>query len=186
LFPIVDMTKHIVTHVPKKYMTQPLFRYCGIFQIATIYESRFNKTIDPKSIFRGFTRLAWYCTPKQIIKKLQQLGLPSSIISKKDITLDVIKQSLQNDQNLILMIWHGYNKSGDGFNALKGFLLPHYISVWWYDEVRKWFFVYDSALKQRHAHVGLPVGNMFIPEHIMKKACARAWWWLMSEVAIVV
>jgi hypothetical protein len=180
------MTKHIVTHIPKKYMTQPFYRYCGIFQIATIYESRTNKSIDPNKIFGGFIWLTGFCTPKQIVRKFNQLGLPSSIMNRREMTLANIKESVKNNHNVILLSWHGYTKTGDTFNPLKAFFSQHYISIRWYDDSRKWFFVYDSSIKQGKAHLHLPVGNMFIPERIIKRAFARAWWWLMSEVAIVV
>ena len=176
----------MMKYVPQRYMTQPFYRYCGIFQIATVFESRFWAHINPKKIFTWFVKFTWFCTPKQIVNKFNDLWLKASLVHKNHMTLDTIKDCLKNNQNIILLTWHGYNKRGDTFYQLKAFFAQHYISIWGYDADRKWFFVYDSSVKQHNANKDLPVGNIFLSERIVKRALSRAWWWFMSRVGIIV
>ena len=179
-------TRHIVTYKPTKYMTQPFYRYCGIFQIMTILESRFWLQKWHKEFFTWFTKFTWFTLPNQLVKKFNELWLSASFLNKEHFTIESVKHYLNNDKNIVLLTGHGYKTKWDSFNPLKAFFGQHYISIWGYDNIKKGFYIYDSSIKQTKINRSLPIGNMFLPEYIMRKALARAWWWLMRDVIIVV
>lgn len=175
----------IISHRPTRYLTQPFYRYCGIFQIITILESRFRIEKKPHEIFTGFSKLTWFCVPRQIVRKFNELGLNAAFMKKHHLTTDSIKSCLLNNKNVILLTGHGYSKTGKTFNAIKALFSQHYISIWGYDDARKWFFVYDSTIKES-TESGLPVWNIFLPERIVKRSLARAWRGMLDDVIIVV
>lgn len=178
----------IVLHELKKYREQPFFRYCGIIQIITILESRLDIQLSHKDIFSWFSKFTWFCAPYQIYKKLQQRWLHASIFAKTHATIDNIKNMIYRNKNVILLTGHWYTKTWRSFNPLKAFFSQHYISIWWYDEEKRGFYVYDSTIRYAEAWTAsaLPIGNLFLPEHIVQRALSWGGRWLLDDIMIVV
>jgi len=45
------------------------------------------------------------------------------------------------------------------YNPIIGRIIPHWITLWGYDNTKNVFYVYDSGLPVRHWDKSLPIGN---------------------------
>lgn len=167
-------------------MTQPFYRYCGVFQVMTILQSRFGVQKWHKEFFKWFTKFTWFALPHQLVKKLNELWLPASFVNKSHFTIDTLKEYIRDNKNIILLTGHGYNIKWKSFNPIKALFAQHYISIWGYDDEKKWFYIYDSTVKQKRLNKDIPIGNMFLSEHIVKRSLAWAGWGLLRDVIIAV
>ncbi len=165
----------IVSHKPSSYLLQPAYRFCWACQLTTIADSKgiILTTSNPIHLFSWINKITWLCSPSYLHKRFTALDM--DVCMNEWGTLDDLKQALANNQIPILLVAHGYNDAGEGFNYIRATLFQHYISVRGYDPVNDGFRVYDSAIKTPSPW--LPIGNLFLPSRLL--AQCRVWWWLM-------
>lgn len=111
------------------------------------------------------SRWSWYMLPWWLMKILQQSWLSVKRIYcrwiRKQQKLDILKSMIRQGP-VILLISHAYS-SKRYFSFRRACTLQHYISLWWYDDNKRVFYVYDSNTEKTH-HIGttLPVGNIIL------------------------
>jgi len=110
-------------------------------------------------------RKFWYMLPWTLIKVLYHHWLSVQQVHcrwmSKPKKLEVLT-SLLHHGPVILLISHAYSSKRD-FSFRRAFSLQHYITLWWYDDEKRMFYVYDSNTEKTH-HKGttLPVGNILL------------------------
>jgi hypothetical protein len=62
---------------------------------------------------------------------------------------------------IILLISHAYSSTRN-FSFRRAFTLQHYISLRWYDDEKRIFYVYDSNTEKENHGAILPVGNIVL------------------------
>ncbi len=114
--------------------------------------------------------MSGFCSPKQLhSKSLDLFGTSVYCIWIYDI--QILKEHIDKNHNIILFIGHAYNKHWNWFSYLKALLFQHYISIWGYDQ--NGFFIYDSSIKTSKSD--LPIGNCYIENELLQR-CRDLWW----------
>lgn len=153
------MTQYIIDG-PKIYPRQTVRRYCGMFAVQSIVE-RFGWS--PKTVFdyasNIFTHWHGLTFPGGVQSVLRRYGFVSQSISYRSHQtfekLSALKESLRRWYPIVALIWAGYKKVGE-FSIWKAMIFQHYVTIWWYDDSKQVFYVYDSW-KYLERHDNLPV-----------------------------
>lgn len=166
---MIDNESHyIVPKFPSSFPSKDERRWtCGMYALKAIIEwYNGNQINNYKNYASGrFSRKAWYMFPWWLMKVLSEAWLATKKIHcrwmKKKEKIEVLK-SLLHKWPVILLISHAYN-SKRNFSFCRAFALQHYITLWWYDDEKRIFYVYDSNTEKMH-HKGdtLPVGNIIL------------------------
>jgi len=157
-------SQYILTIKPAEYLKQGL-SHCGVYSVKAIlsafgkddkdHPKEYHTNWVGKNLFSFATGEKYY---DNIFKshglkaKTQSAGhLPS------EEKLDLLRILLSKNTPVMIRIGNGYltNK----YNSVLGKFIPHWITLWGYDESEKIFFVYDSGLPLKHWDKSLPVGN---------------------------
>ncbi len=166
-------------HPNYKYKTHPLLRYCGALQVAHIIEAKVWKKLSYRSLMPWISGYVGLCGPGKVFNVLKN-NIDNVSLTQNN-TIDVLKREIDDNKICLLLVGHGYNQGGEWFNIIKAIILQHYISVWWYDEEKDWFFVYDSSIKSAQ---NLPIGNIFLSTWTLKKCWSRWWLWIYQNILI--
>ncbi|MBI2508434.1 C39 family peptidase [Candidatus Woesearchaeota archaeon] len=156
------MVKKVVNHKPKEYLKQGM-RHCGGYTIKAILSAydlddgrHPKKYLLPKIKSLGFT------TPKLIQETLKRYGFDAPIKRankfSNDKKIQSIKQELDKNNPVILLIGNGYSQTGN-YSEFRMNWVSHWITVWGYDDKKKTFFIYDSYVDQK-SYDRIPVGNV--------------------------
>ena len=154
--------KKVVNHKPKEYLQQGM-RHCGDYTIKAIFsaykldDGRHPRDYLPPKIKRwGFT------TPKLIQETLNKYGFDAPIKRANkfsdDKKIQSIKDELDNNHPVILLIGNGYSPTGK-YSALQMNCVSHWITVWGYDDKEEVFFIYDSYFNP-NSYDKILVGNV--------------------------
>ena len=96
------------------------------------------------------SRNTYLMTPWWILKVLKKYKLDYSVLKAKKLKenekLFLLKQNLK-DGPIILLIANWQTKK-KRFNRRKALTHWHYITLWWYNDKKKIFYVYDSNTKR--------------------------------------
>ena len=126
--------------------------WCAHYSLKAVIEWKWNKARpieDYSSDWRS--RKTYLMTPRWIIKVLKKYKLKYSIIKAKTLTRDqkllLLKYNLKNGPIILLVAnWQTKKK---WFSRWRALIHRHYITLWWYDEKSKCFYVYDSNTKRK-------------------------------------
>jgi hypothetical protein len=137
---------------------------CGMYTLKAIIEW-FNdgQITHYKNYASGwFSKMTWYMLPFWLIKVLKHHWLWIQTIScrlmRRSKKIEKIKELLHKGP-VILLISHAYTSKRD-FSFRRALTLQHYISLWWYDDEKCVFYVYDSNTEKTHYKGSMPVGNI--------------------------
>lgn len=157
-------SKYILTLKPKDYLKQGL-SHCGVFSLKAILSAYGNdvkghpKEYHSNWIGRHFFSFA---TGKDYYDRIfKSFGIKSKTKSAKHLAnqekINLLKTLLSRNTPIMIRIGNGYLDSN--YNPVLGRIVPHWITLWGYDDIKKLFYVYDSGLSVKYWSKNLPIGN---------------------------
>lgn len=159
---------YIVPKFPSSFPSKDERRWtCGMYTLKAVIEwyndSQINNYKNYANDWLG--RKFWYMFPRWLMKVLRQHWLSARRIHcgwiNKEKKLERLK-SMLHKWPVILLIAHAYSSTRT-FSFRRAFMLQHYITLWWYDDEKRIFYVYDSNTeKSHHRWDTLPVGNIIL------------------------
>ena len=160
--------RYIVPKFPSTFPSKDNRRWtCGMYALKAVIEWFNGSQVNNYKYYANgwFGRKTWYILPWGLLKVLRHHWLPvQKVYCRWMKKTDKIKklQTLLRKGPVILLISHAYSNTRD-FSFRRAFTLQHYITLWWYDDEKRIFYVYDSNTKKSH-HSGetLPVGNIIL------------------------
>lgn len=157
-------SEFILSKKPKEYLTQGL-SHCGVYCVKAVlsaydkddreHPKKYHTNWIGKNLFSFATGKSYYD------KILASYGIKSKTQSAERLSnqekLELLKKLLSKNTPVMVRIGNGYlNK---GYNPIVGKLAPHWITLWGYDDSKKTFYVYDSALAIKYWDKTLSIGN---------------------------
>lgn len=157
-------SKFILSIRPKEYLKQGL-SHCGAYSVKAILSAygkdnkQHPKAYHPHWIGRvtGFTfgRTYW-------VNILRNYGIHAEVGRAKHLSdekkLIFLKSLLATNNPVMIRIGNGYWR-GNSFNLILSKVIPHFITLWGYDDRNKLFYVYDSGLSPEYYTNNIPIGN---------------------------
>lgn len=157
-------SRYILNIKPAEYLKQGL-SHCGVYSIKAIlsafgkddkdHPSEYHTNWVGKNLFSFATGEDYYD------KIFFSYGLKSKTLSAEGISdekkIELLKTLLIKNKPVMIRIGNGY--LGDKYNPIIGRIVPHWITLWGYDNTKNVFYVYDSGLPVRYWDKYLPVGN---------------------------
>lgn len=139
--------------------------HCGTYSVKAILSSygknnrrhpkEYHTNWIGKNLFSFATGIKYYD------KIFTSYGIKSQTQSAENLPdpekIELLKTLLSKDTPVMVRIGNGY--LGHGYNPILGMLVPHWITLWGYDDSKKIFYVYDSGLPIKYWDKFLPVGN---------------------------
>ena len=128
------------------------FWWCAHYSLKAVieWEKNIEKPIEDYSSDR-WSRKTYLMTPRGIKKVLKKYGLNYKILNARKLNDDerlfLLKQNLK-DGPIILLIANGQTRK-KRFSRSKALTHWHYVSLWWYNDKKKVFYVYDSNTKRK-------------------------------------
>ncbi len=157
------------------------FWWCAHYSLKAVIE--WKKNISNPIIEYSddwWSRKTFLMTPWWIIKVLKKYKLNYSIIrarklSKKD-KLNLLKDNLKR-WPIILLVANWQTKKSR-FSWWKALTHRHYVSLWWYDDKHRIFYVYDSNTR-RKTEKTIMKWTLKVPyKYILKE------WWIWASKII--
>lgn len=184
-------SRFIVSEKPKEYLVQGP-SHCGAYSVKGIL-SAFGKDDKghPKEyhpIWLGkltggtFGKNYW-------VNVLKEYGTDAISQTAKYLSsaekINLLKSLLIKNTPVMIRIGNGYFHSKI-YNPLLGKVVPHWITLWGYDDEKETFYVYDSGMLKKHWDKDIPVGNTTrIYKEILRDWNFGAWqpwtWYNSSE-----
>ena len=157
------------------------FWWCAHYSLKAVIEWK-KKTKRPIEDYAAdrWSRKTYFMTPWWIIKVLKKYKLKYSIIKAKTLTkeerLSLLKYNLKNGPIILLVA--NWQTKRRWFTWSRALVHWHYITLWWYDERSKSFYVYDSNTR-RKTEKEVMEGTLKIPyKYILKE------WWIWASKII--
>ena len=157
------------------------FWWCAHYSLKAVIEwkNKKKKSIEDYSS-DWWSRKTYLMTPWWILKVFKKYNLNYSILRAKTISKDeklvLLKENLKKWPIILLVAnWQTKKKRFSRWRALTH---RHYISLWWYDEKSKSFYVYDSNTKRKTEQV-IMKWTLKVPyKYILKE------WWIWASKII--
>lgn len=137
--------------------------HCGVYSVKAILSAfGLDKNTHPKYYHPHWIgRLTGSTFGRQYyVNILKRYGVDAEIKSAEKISDDkriaLIKKLLNNNTPVMIRIGNGY--MSNQYNFIIGKLMPHWITLWGYDNDKQLFYVYDSGLPKKYWEE-LPTGN---------------------------
>lgn len=157
-------SKFLLSIKPKEYLKQGL-SHCGVYSVKAIlsaygkddkqHPKEYQTNWIGRNLFSFATGIKYYD------KILASYGIKSETRSAEDLSnperIELLKTLLSKDTPVMIRIANGY--LGERYNSVVGRLMPHWITIWGYDDDKKIFYVYDSGLPLKYWDESLPVAN---------------------------
>lgn len=182
--------KFLISQIPPEWfpLRNRKFWWCAHYSLKAVIEwkNRENKPIEHYSVdWRSWK--TYLMTPWWIIKVLKKHDLDYSVVRVKNLSndkkLSLLKEKLRKGPIILLVANWQTNKKW--FSWWKALTHWHYISLWWYDDKEKIFYVYDSNTRRKTSE-SIMKWTLKIPY----KYILREWWiWasrLINNYAIAV
>ena len=155
--------------------------WCAHYSLKAVIEWKNEKikNLEDYSV-DWWSRNTYLMTPWWILKVLKKNKLKYSILKakklKKEEKLFLLKQNLK-DGPIILLVANWQTKKR-WFNRGKALIHWHYITLWWYDDNKKIFYVYDSNTKRKTQNEVLEWTLKVPYKYILKS------WWIWATKII--
>lgn len=154
---------------------------CGMYTLKAIIEWYTQSQINNYKYYADglLGKLTGFMFPHSLLRVLSRAWITAKRIHCRFLSKDkkiARLHTLLQKWPVILLISHAYS-SKTNFSFLRAFTLQHYITVWWYDDNKRLFYVYDSNTQKSHYTWDvLPVGNIVLDyDHLLWYW--RLWWW---------
>jgi hypothetical protein len=162
--------------------------WCAHYSLKAVIEWKNEKIKDLEDYSVDWrSRKTYLMTPWWILKVLKKYKLNYSILKarklKENEKLFLLKQNLK-DGPIILLVANWQTKK-KRFNRWKALTHWHYITLWWYNDKKKIFYVYDSNTKRKTNNVVME-WTLEIPYKYILKA---RWIWatkIIHDYAIAI
>lgn len=159
------LSKFILTRKPKEYLKQGL-SHCGVYSVKAIL-SAYDKDDrgHPKEYqtnWIGRNLFSFAIGQNYYDKILASYGIRSETKSAEDLPnperIELLKTLLSKDTSVMIRIGNGFILN-NRYNLIFGRIIPHWITLWGYDDDKQLLYVYDSGLPKKYWSKTLPVGN---------------------------
>jgi len=140
--------------------------HCGVYSVKAILSAfGLDDKKHPKEYHTnwiGKHLFSFAIGQKYYDKIFQSYGVQSETKTAKKLPneekLKLLKELLSQDNPVMIRIGNGYLT--EKYNSILGKLVPHWITLWGYDDDSKQlFYVYDSGLPKKAWSTNLPIGN---------------------------
>lgn len=127
------------------------FWWCAHYSLKAVieWEKKIENPIEKYSS-NWWSRSTYFMTPWWIKKVLKKYNLKYVVLSARKLNDDerlfLLKQNLK-DWPIILLIANWQTKK-KRFHRWKALTHWHYVTLWWFNEKKKIFYVYDSNTKR--------------------------------------
>lgn len=158
-------SKYRLSIKPEEYLVQGI-SHCGVYCVKAILSAhgKDNKS-HPKDYHTNWIgkNLFSFATGEDYYDAIfASYGIKSKTRSSENLSdqekLNLLKTILFKNNPVMIRIGNGYYKSNK-YNPILGRLIPHWITLWGYDDSQKVFYVYDSGLTKNLYDKTVPVGN---------------------------
>ena len=128
------------------------FWWCALYSLKAVIEWKNEKSRPIKDYSVDWrSRTTYLMTPRWITKVLKKYKLKYKIIKASKLSenekLEILKNNLKK-WPIILLVANGQTKR-KRFSWRKAIFHRHYITLWWYNDKKKIFYVYDSNTKRK-------------------------------------
>lgn len=100
--------------------------------------------------------------PRMFMKILQENGIATNKGNlqgrSRPEKIEFLKESLKEKNPIVLLVFNGYKRNGKYF-LFKSFFCIHRITLRWFDDEKRVFYVYDSTVPKHKYDPSLPIGN---------------------------
>ncbi len=190
---MIDTESHyIIPKFPVSFPSKDNRRWtCGMYTLKAVIEWYNGSQINNYRNYASWrlSRLSWFMLPSGLLKVLIQHWLSVHPHHyrwmRNEKKIEILKKLLHKGP-VILLISHAYS-SKRHFSFRRAFTLQHYITLRWYDDAKRIFYVYDSNTEKIH-HKGntLPVGNIILEYHRLLQYRRFSARWIYRNFAISV
>jgi len=143
----------LVDKIPPEWFPLRKRRFwgCAHYSLKAVIEWNWKKVKDIKDYSSDWwSRNTYFMTPWWIKKVLKKYNLRYSILNARKLRdkerLFLLKQNLK-DWPIILLVANWQTKK-KRFLWWKALIHWHYVTLWWYNDKKKIFYVYDSNTKR--------------------------------------
>ena len=144
----------LITDIPPEWfpLRERKIGWCAHYSLKAVIEWK-NKVKRPIEDYSADWRskATYLMTPWWIIKVLKKYKLKYTILKAKTLSNDEKLLLLKNSLKMwpIILLVANWQTKRRRFSRWKAMLHRHYVTLWWYDEKRKCFYVYDSNTKRK-------------------------------------
>jgi hypothetical protein len=157
-------TSFVLSRKPKEYLKQGI-SHCGTYSVKAILSAfGLDNRKHPKEYHTNWVGKHLFSMavgPKYYDKIFQSYGVQSETKTAKNLPneekLNLLNELLSQDKPVMIRIGNGYLT--EKYNPILGRIVPHWITLWGYDDKRQLFYVYDSGLPKGAWSMNIPVGN---------------------------
>lgn len=156
--------KYILSRKPNEYLKQGL-SHCGMYSIKAIL-SAYGKDVKkhPKEYHTNWVgqHLFSFADRKRYNEKiLESYGVEAWGDSAKNFSdagkIAFLESLISENNPVMIRIGNGYWSCA--YNTVLGKFIPHWITLWGYDDDKKIFYVYDSGLPKKCWDSNVVIGN---------------------------
>lgn len=128
------------------------FWWCAHYSLKAVIEWKRNKSKPIEEYSAGrWSRNTYLMTPRSMKKVLKRYKLNYTVLNADGLNdeerLNLLKENLKK-WPIILLVANGQTKR-KRFSRWRALTHWHYVSLWWYNEKKKIFYVYDSNTKRQ-------------------------------------
>jgi len=157
-------SRYVLTIKPAEYLKQGL-SHCGVYSVKAILSAYGKHNKDhPKEYHTnwvGKNLFSFAIGEDYYDKILSSYGLKSKTQSAEGLPnekkIELLKTLLTRNTPVMIRIGNGYLDRD--YNPIIGRIIPHWITLWGYDNTKNVFYVYDSGLPVKYWDKALSVGN---------------------------
>lgn len=157
-------TSFVLSKRPREYLKQGL-SHCGTYCVKAILSAfGLDDKKHPKEYHTNWIgrSLFSFATGKRYYDKIfASYGIRTETNTAKHLSneekLKLLNTILREDSPVMIRIGNGY--ISDQYNSVLGKIIPHWITLWGYDDGKGIFYVYDSGLPKKYWNSNLPTGN---------------------------
>lgn len=158
-------SKIILSKKPKQYFKQGL-SHCGVYSVKAILSAfGLDNKKHPKEYqtnWVGRHLFSMTIGRDYYVKIFSSYGLNAKAGNAEKLSgaerLDLLKRFLANESPIMIRIGNGYIFSNK-YTPVLGKIIPHWITLWGYDEDKQIFYIYDSGLPKKCWKNDLLIGN---------------------------
>lgn len=173
----------MIKQIPPEWfpLRERKFWWCAHYSLKAVIEWKWKKSRPIEDYSCDWrSRNTYLMTPWWIIKVLKKYKLSYSIIKANKLDgedkLILLKEHLKRGPIILLIAnWQTKRKRFSRWRALTHW---HYITLWWYSDKNKFFYVYDSNTK-RKTQEDVMKWTLKVPyKYILKE------WWIWASKII--
>lgn len=155
--------------------------WCAHYSLKAVIEWKKHNSKPIEEYSAGWwSRTTYLMTPWGVKEVLKNYKLNYTVLNARNLSdeerLSLLKENLKRWPIILLIAnWQTKKKR---FSRWKALIHRHYVTLWWYNEKKKIFYVYDSNTKRKTQEEVLE-GTLKVPyKYILKE------WWIWATKLI--